>query len=352
MAAPIVLLVPGTGGSELSTPPSFFGLGPNIRVWLNYGALVSGAWAWLALKPDGVTPSFPGVGVLIPGAPLGSYYGTWCVQMLARGWDVRSASLDWRGTIDRDATRLVSAIRAIASNGPICIVAHSRGGLVLRQALNLLSDAGQLGLVGRCAGLGVPQQGSWDSASLLSGFQHSQNNLRVLVSLNPGIGVVPVISDGVRTMCRTWPIGYELLPMPGATGADPESIAACYDPSKWSAINVNVSPAWLTESSTRWETARAIPSAVEWCDVVGVGLSTPDQLGGGLPPSGPLSYTYTTAGDGTILARWATTAGHVRITSPTSHGALMYDGRLINVLNSYLRNGLDSDVTISGPVLR
>jgi hypothetical protein len=73
MARGTVLFVPGTAGSQLITPPSFGGLGDPITVWLHYGVMLAGGWRWLALAPDGVTPTFPGVGTLTPGPPLPDY---------------------------------------------------------------------------------------------------------------------------------------------------------------------------------------------------------------------------------------------------------------------------------------
>lgn len=352
MALGTVLIVPGTGGSELSTPPSFFGLGPPIRVWLNYPVLVAGAWRWLGLMPDGITPSFPGVGILQPGHLIPDYWGIFSTRFSWAGWSVVHAQTRWISQIDTDAQNLADLIRSMGADAPIHCLAHSRGGLVLRAALNLLSASGDLGMVGRCAGLGVPHYGSWESSSLLSGFQRSEILLGALVAAAPGGGIISSIWGSLQEVVRTWPVSYELQPAPGAPGSPPAAISLVYSAPAWSGVGISVSADWCARSATRWASAAPVPSAVEWIDVVGTGLSTPDQLVADHPPTSPADYSYSTDGDGVVLARWATQPDRVRIATPTAHHSLVSDGRLMAALHDYLLHGLSANVTIAGSILR
>lgn len=347
-----LLVIPGTGGSELYTGRSFFGLGPTLRVWLNYAGLVAGEWRWLALAPDGRTSTWPGVGQLQPGWLLPSYYGPLLHYLGALGYTIRAPQLFWPGTLESDAQTTAAYIESLAGEAPIHCLAHSRGGLVLRRALQILAAAGQLGLVGRCAGLGVPHSGSWAAASLLSGFEASEQRLGILVSLGPGGSWRYPIYSALQDVVRTWPVSYELLPAPGAPGCPPAQIETVYSASAWQQIGVTVSPAWLAEASAYWAGLAPVPAAAEWVDVVGVGLETADQLQSSLPPQSEADYTVSADGDGTVLARWATQPGRLSIITPTGHSALVSDGRVLSALDSYYRVGLAQSITIQGGILR
>ncbi|MHB8735437.1 MAG: esterase/lipase family protein [Terriglobales bacterium] len=346
-----ILLVPGVGGSELLTGPSLLGFGPRLTPWLNYALLTAGAWRWLALEPDGRTSSFPGVGQLAPGQVVIPYYGTAWRVLTAYGWRVRGASCFWPGTIEQDAAGIAAQIQSLAGEAPIHCLAHSRGGLVLRRALAILEAGGQLGLVGRCAGLGVPHQGSWSATSLVAGFERSELLLGALLTLGPGGSILSPILGQLQAVVRTWPVAYELQPMPGAVGSPPPAIAAVYDPAQWASSGVPASPAWLAEASARWAASQPVPAGVEWIDVVGSGLVTPDQLVSAGPPRSSADYSYSTAGDGTVPARWATQPGRLSITTPTAHSALVTDGRVLAALDSYYRVGLTQSIQIKGQLL-
>lgn len=348
---PALLIVPGVGGSEIYTPPSLFGLGPPIRVWLNYAGLVAGTWRWLALGADGRTPTFPGVGGLYAGGLVNPYYTQAWIWFASRGYRVFEAQNFWPGTIELDADALAAQIVSLSGEAPIHCMAHSRGGLVLRRALQILAASNQLGLVGRCAGLGVPHQGSWESANLLSGFQRSLERLCLLVQLGPFADWTGSACRELQAVVRTWPVTYELCPMPGAGGVPPGVISMLYQATSWESVGVSVSQAWLTAASSYWTGFEPVPAAVQWVDVVGMGLSTPDQLIVSTPPTSPASYTYSDLGDGVVPSRWATQFGRFSITTPTAHASLVNDGRVLGALDDYYRLGLYRNVVIGGPVL-
>src|SRR5262245_18602980 len=152
----VVLVVPGFSGSELFTPPTFFGVGPSIKVWLNYGLIASGGWKLLGLEADGVTPSTNLTGPLVPGLPLPDYYGQTTDWLTRNGWSVVGAKIDWRHTLAQSGLLLADQVGQLAALQPVHVLAHSRGGLAMRAAFPVLASRGQLGLIGRCVGLGVP----------------------------------------------------------------------------------------------------------------------------------------------------------------------------------------------------
>lgn len=343
-----VIVVPGISGSELYTPPAFFGYGAPIKVWLNYPLIAAGAWRWLELQPDGITPSFPGVGILTPGQPVAPYYDTIGLYLGRAGYDVVGCPCDWRRTIASDADRLVSLIRQTATREAVSLVCHSRGGLVARYALHILDLVGQVSLVNRAFGLGVPHQGSWDGCTLLSSFAEQTSLLRNLLALMTASGLPAGTYRDLQRVISTWPATYELMPSPLASGVDPATVQRVYNGAEWTAISRIASQPWLDAASAWWSTLPMAPGAVEWIDVVGRGIPTPDQLVAGGAPTDRRSYSYDSEGDGVVPIRWANQPGRARITTPTSHRSLVSDGRLLSVMVVALAAGLTRDVVIQG----
>lgn len=351
MPAGTVVVVPGIGGSTLTTPPSLFGFGPPIEVWLVPAALAAGGWRLLGLSADGVTPDVPLTGRLTPGLPLGHYYATLTYQLERLGWRVVSPRGDWRLQALWDAATLADLIRREGASGPVHVLAQSRGGLVLRAALELLRLTGELGLVGRCAGLGVPHWGSWAAQGLIGGWVDQVVLMEFLLTAPLYMSLPGYLLGQVVAVTRTWPGAYELLPRPGAPGLRPDQSVALYQAPAWVANGMNASQSWLSAAQSRWESLPWPPPAVDWVDVVGVGVSTPLLLRGTLPPRLGSELTWGTDGDGTVPASWAAVPNRRRITTPTGHGSLISDGRVIAALDSYFRHGLNEDIVIGGPVL-
>lgn len=351
MAIGKVILVPGIGGNELYTPASLFGYGPKLRVWLDYVTIVGGGWRLLGLASDGITPSVPLAGPLEPGGPLPPYYALMGDRLRRLGWNVIGAKLDWRGTVARDATRLAALIAEEGATEPVRVIAHSRGGLVLRAALAQLLASGQLGRVGRCLGLGVPHRGAWAAAGLPGLWNETVTLLTLLVERTPGVAGVGSVFGPLDKVIWSWPATYELLPQPGAPQSDPYQIEQVYNPSTWFAIKRNVDPVWLVSAKSAWGAIPDVPTAVTWVDAVGYGVLTPTALANVEALDTPQAMTYSEQGDGTVPMIWATQPGRRRINTPTSHNAMCFDGRLISAIDDYLRNGLDHDITIEGGIL-
>lgn len=346
-----VIIVPGIGGNELSTPPTLFGLGPEARIWLNPAAMAGGGWRLLGLAPDGLTPDVPFTGAIIPGLPLSGYYNPLTEMLSQYGWRVVGARLDFRQSWIQDAARLVATIRNESIDRPVHLVAHSRGGLVARAAIEILRSTGELGRLSWCCGLGVPHQGSWEAAGLLSGWNQTAVLLSAVLDNLSSILSAGYVNLQLRHVLTSWPAAYQLLPRQDATGISPEETAAIYNPSVWSQANRPVSAHWLEAARTGWPTLPVVPSGVDWVDFVGTGFSTPDRLYIPANVASSQGWAWSPNGDSTVPTRWATQPGRMKVTCPTSHGALAYDGRVAAVIDTVLRGSLSGDVVIEGPLL-
>lgn len=346
-----IIFVPGISGSELFTPPSFFGWGDRIKVWLNYAVLVSGGWRWLTLADDGLSATTPLTGPLQPGGPIPAYYNQTFEILMNLGWRVRAPLMDWRTDIRLDAARLAFLLQQEASRGPLMILCHSRGGLVTRLALQVLASTGSHGMVGRVAGLGVPHYGSWQAAALLTGWNTSARTFRALVfglesALFPGPWNRDILSAIV-----TWPSVYQLLPAPTAPGLDPALLASIYTPAYWEGSPAPINVKWLALALQTWNNLNGVPKTIPWLDVSGYPFDTAYTPLTGQAPLVPGSLANDSTGDGTVPAPWSVRAGHGSLLTPTAHHALAYDGRVLRAVSNWFATGAVPTSPIVGAVL-
>jgi len=351
MSLGTIVLVPGLGGSELSTQAVTLLGGHRVHVWMNPAAMVAGGWRLLGLAPDGITSDVAGVGELVPGPPLRMSYQIIADQFRYLGWDVISPALDWRQTIATDGRRLAAFLEENRWRQPMHLLCHSRGGLVARSALDRLKTQGKLYLVGKCAGMGVPHQGSWSACGLIAEWVSKAILLDLMLVQIPSIVLGASPFGRIDQVTTTWPSVYELFPRPSAEGISADQWTTIYDPLQWLDIDQVVAPAWLLAAKSGWAALPDVPQEVDWIDCVGYGSSTPDQLLTPHPPSSKVSMSWTLDGDGTVPTRWATQFGRQRITSPTGHEAFLQDGRVFSRLHDWFLDLLNEDVLIEGTVL-
>lgn len=346
-----VVLVPGFCGSILTRPWTPFSDVPKVNVWPNPQRLALGEWSWMALDPSGDRPQVSWYWNLEPGPPLPMYYGSLSDRLREAGWEVIGAALDWRRSLRLDGLRVAELIRRVGRDAPVNIICHSRGGLVTRWALELLRQTSDLGRVGRVAGLGVPHLGSWDAPAAVAGWAELLVLLGwVLYGVAVTAGTIPW-AGYLGDVVRTWPGLYELMPSPAYPGLFPGQVEQIYSQSGWSAINVFPPQNWLSSALAGWATLPPPPPQVEWVDVRGHGLRTPQSMIPGQMCGGSVNLTYSGDGDGSVSLLSSNAPNRRSIYTPTAHNSLPYDGRVIDALKRYLLEGLSSDEEIEGPIL-
>lgn len=348
MSSPVVVLVPGFLGSTLSLAKGF---GSNLGLWLNPPTLLAGLFRRLALPTDDRPLFAVGDGSLIPGGPLGAYYGLLDYYLDNHDWDCLSADADFRRPLTDDAARLVALIRDKAQAGPVRIVCHSRGGLVTRIALGILSAAGELGKVSRVIGMGVPHVGSLNAVSALSGRAPLIRHIETISKY--GYGLLGFLLDPlpVRDVLRSWPALYQLLPDPSRSQLPAAVLSAIYAPATWPDSSLPPYAPHLAAAATAWPLIPAVPAGFDWIDVAGYGTETAVDVPAGASVLTSGDWTYSRDGDGTVPLASAAQAGRRKLLTPTQHDMLPNDGRLWPRIDTMLRDGLGEDVTLTGRVL-
>jgi CHAT domain-containing protein len=240
---PIVILLPGTMGSQLKAGDD--------AVWLDYWSLLKGGLKRLAMGQSDITP----VGL------VDQFYGP-LVEFLARSHQVELFPYDWRYSVRLAAARLVDTLdplvtQAERNNQPLRIVAHSMGGLVVR---SMIADGGRGGALwqriaklpgARFLMLGTPNLGSFEAVRWLTGFNPTQTKLALLD--------ITQSTDQITGLVANYPGLLELLPF---APEDPDFA----DTKRWETIKQAIGAAWdtaqaapLQEAATTWKLLRAAP---------------------------------------------------------------------------------------------
>jgi hypothetical protein len=350
MALGTLLLVPGFMGSQLNTAPTFYGWGPADNVWINYGRLSIGGLHALTLDAAGDHGTDEYAGDLSGGAPVRPYYDGIFDYADKAGWNLVWAPMDWRKVPALDAAVVAAKIVSMADQGPIHIVCHSRGGLVVRLALTLLAGQGQLGLVGRVAGFGVPHTGTLDSAFLLAGWSRPWDWMVQLISRATAHRIGVRAEDQMRRIFTTWPAPYYLLPSPSASWISQVHKTQLYQPTAWTAQGVPISETWLGGASAFWETLPPIPSAVPWLDVLSDAFATPTDYSSEGPPLSSADVVTGLLGDDSVCVESAHVGENLTVTTPATHVGLIHDARVYPYLTRWFTGQLNEPVRITGAI--
>ncbi|MBK8501049.1 MAG: CHAT domain-containing protein [Saprospiraceae bacterium] len=198
---PIVLLLPGIMGSNLHVAGD--------KIWADFGRIGKGDIK-KKLKADasGVTA----------GSIIGKYYSS-LVNELIKTYDVSVFPFDWRLSVSGPAQNLKDLINDLSTkfNQPIKIIAHSMGGLVVRQMMinhpddwtRYIDRDGSTFMM-----LGTPWLGSHLIMEVLTGHSRRVNQLAVLD--------IPNTKRNLMDVFANYPGVYELLPVNEEAFASPQ----------------------------------------------------------------------------------------------------------------------------------
>lgn len=216
------------------------------------------------------------------------------------GYSVRSFAYDWRLSLKESADAFVRELgKDVGSD--IHIIAHSMGGLLIRDAL--AKDPRRLRGVERIITLGTPHGGSFAPALLLEG---THRHLRTAASL---------ADDEPKRLAEnvfaTMPGVYELLPSPAFFSND------LYDVSLWPRNGPRVSAELLASGRAAHETRSKTDERFR--AIVGYGRET---ISGAVAAEGAFAYESTSDGDGAVLIKSAELPGVPTWFTTAEHGSL------------------------------
>lgn len=322
MATGSCLVFGGIAGNEINWTGAVF-RSQMGNVWVNPLRISLGGLQWMILDPTGTDRPSSWTPRTYPGGLVRYYYPPLIKYLDSRDWTVFEVPLDWRKRINDNAPLAAQFIRDASRNGPVTLVAHSRGGLVAAAACKLLEASGELGLIRQGVSLGTPWKGSYEPYGYLGGWGSVPlwlNRIGLAASLN---FTFLVKGKSVREVCATWPGLYELAPDPVAGRAAGDLLLEnWYNAAQWARQDLPVSQFHMDNARARWATNPALPATLRWTHIVGTGFLTlgPVKRLGGEGTEAALGRSFD--GDGTVPLWSANALGGNVIAVPVSHSEL------------------------------
>ncbi len=296
--SPTVIVVPGILGSQLGEPRAA-PLPPDL-LWLDPQDVIGGRLTRLRL---------PGTPLVALGALPLSYLPL-RLRLQAAGLRVEVHDYDWRLDLETLAQPLAARVRAI--DGPVAIVAHSMGGLLVRAAMPLLADT----RLERVVLLGVPQRGAYGAVQALRGSYPVVRRLAALDARHDAESLA-------REVFATFPSLYQLLPDAGWAGTD------LHDAANWPAHGPRPDATLLARA--RGFLASLPPADARFCQVVGTGQRTVTGIrraARGPAGAGGFRYAIDGNGDGTVASGSALLPGLPTWSVRCEHSRLPRDARV------------------------
>lgn len=274
---PAVFLLPGIMGSHLAQVNK-----ANVnRIWIDIPEIILGGMRKLRAGAANVQAE----------ALVGLAYAEFVAFLTKRGQHVLPFPYDWRLSVTEAATALAADIEARldASDRPICIVAHSMGGLVARAFLAASGDLWErtVSRGGRLIQLGTPNRGSYVIPRILAG---DDELVRKLVAADQTMEM-----EDWTKLVAAFPGLLEMAPHPGGPAA-PDF----FDKATWRAFSAMAEPA----EALLKDTCKVIKESLADLDdvprveyVAGVAERTPTFEG---VLTDPAVITWTPRGDGRV----------------------------------------------------
>ena len=265
---PVVFLLPGIMGTHLALKKQ--------RKWIDVSAIVWGGLGMLAIDAEDVEPD----------GLVESYYER-LFDHLWPHYDVITFGFDWRRPISESAKLLAQEIAEELENHkrPVCILAHSMGGLVGRAFVaaypDLWSKMTRRG--GRLVMLGTPNHGSYVPAQVLT-QQHKLMKFVAAFDLRNSL-------DKLTNVVRAYPGLIEMLPY-----KDEIDLLA---PERWQGFIKLPPHAGILESARKFrdELRSAAIDPEHMVYVAGHDKQTPASME---RAGSEVIFRYTGRGDGTV----------------------------------------------------
>ncbi len=164
---PIVILIPGIMGSNLEVNGE--------KIWIDFEQINNGKLRTLLSADKGNVKAK---------SLIGDYYESFVLELLKQ-YDVHTLAFDWRLSVKKPASELNDLIKQLTRqyDQPIKIIAHSMGGLVVRQVMLDYSDDWNTYINAQGSQfmmLGTPWLGSYLIMEVLTGYSSKVKQLALL----------------------------------------------------------------------------------------------------------------------------------------------------------------------------
>jgi pimeloyl-ACP methyl ester carboxylesterase len=319
-----VVLLPGIMGSHLSVESG----GDEDSVWFNFWRIVKGDMARLELKSDGKTNA-NGENVKATGL-IGWYYALALETLQAEPFPY-----DWRLNACDSADKLADFVREKFAGETVHFVAHSMGGLVvrnfIRQHKELWND-----VKGRLVMLGTPNMGSFAAIQGLMGRNETARKLAKIDFFHNAAQLSKIINTFLGL--------YQLSP---SQAINPE----IYEETLWKNFPEVLYKDYLLSVPKFHQDlldARTLTvDANRMTYIAGVGFATPT----GLKPisNGNFDFETTLDGDGTVSHKLGLLEGVTTYYVNEAHADLPNNELVLRAVKDILRNGKTEALTSEKP---
>ena len=329
-----VIVLPGVMGSHLSVVEPD---GDEDHVWVNLWRLVKGDMKRLKLSSDGRTNSN---GETVRATSLIGWYYALALETL----QAEPFPYDWRVSVCDTADKLKEFVEENLANGifdpdkPVHFVAHSMGGLVVRNFVRQHNDLWNK-VKGRLVMLGTPNAGSFAAIQTLMGKNSFVKNIAAVLPFQSKADWFKVVNS--------FPGLYQLCP---SKLVNPE----VYEKTIWDKFpdvafdsQLLMIPKFHQDLFDTRETTADINRMTY---IAGVGYETPSGLK--TLDTGDYDFDLTLDGDGTVPHRLGLLEGITTYyVEGTPHGSLLNNRRVLKAVKDILKNGMTAELTTAKPVI-
>lgn len=330
-----VVLLPGVMGSHLSVVEADGS--DEDHVWVSLWRLVKGDMKRLKLGSDGKTNE-NGESVKATGL-IGWYYALALETLQAEPFPY-----DWRVSVVDTADKLAAFVQEKLDNGtfdktkPVHFVAHSMGGLVVRNFVRQHNDLWNK-VQGRLVMLGTPNAGSFAAIQTLMGKNSLVKNIAAVLPFQSKADWFQVVNS--------FPGLYQLCP---SKLTNPE----VYEKTIWEKFpdvlfdgQMQLLPKFHQDL---FDSRQTTVDTARMTYIAGVGFETPSGLRS--LETGDYDFDSTLDGDGTVPHKLGLLEGITTYyVEGTPHGSLLNSHRVLKAVRDILKNGSTTELATTKPVI-
>jgi len=329
-----VVVLPGVMGSHLSVVEPD---GDEDHVWVSLWRLVKGDMKRLKLSSDGKTNAN---GETVRATSLIGWYYALALETL----QAEPFPYDWRVSVCDTADKLKEFVEENLADGtfdpnkPVHFVAHSMGGLVVRNFVRQHNDLWNK-VQGRLVMLGTPNAGSFAAVQTLMGKNSLVKNIAAVLPFQSK-------SDWFQVV-NSFPGLYQLCP---SKLVNPE----VYEKTIWDKFpdvafdsQMQMLPKFHQDL---FDTRETTADTNRMTYIAGIGYETPAGLK--TTDTGDFDFDLTLDGDGTVPHKLGLLEGITTYyVEGTPHGSLLNNRRVLKGVKDILKNGTTQELTMTKPVI-